>query len=603
MNSRKNRLKIIVCILVTLLCTFLIFIPLLFQYHKEVNLNTFYELMETGKIKKAFFKGNLVSFITNEHSRFSSIIPSDLDIIHQLRLSGTEIVLRKPWRIVAGFADSFNTNATLELLGKIIETILYISFWIYIINFRGSTSKTEKQYKKLYLKDIPGMGNVLTEVKELIEILNKQKDLSFFQKMKVKPPRGVLLYGKPGNGKTRIAQVIAGEANVEFIYASASEFMEVYVGTGPARVRELFDKARKSKNGAVIFIDEIDSIGGSRENRYHENGETLRTLNELLTQMDGMAKENYPILIILSTNMPHVLDQALTRSGRIDREIEISNPYFEERKEIIEYYLKGVPTDALINTSAISSLTSGMSRADLATLINEAKYIAVRKKRTFVVENDISDAQDRLVMGIEKRHLLKEKKEVEKTAYHEAGHAVIGHILRKDAKLELYKLTIVPRGHALGMAYFTQPGEILTNSKNQIEALIMISLAGGIAEKHFFGEEGTNTGVGGDLDHVRKLAETYITGAMDGDYSNVGRSVYNLSEKELAKLSTKVANLINMLSEKTKHLIIEHKDSIEKVAKLVLKVETVTYRQMVRIIENSGMPLVKYQSYSMVSNI
>jgi ATP-dependent metalloprotease FtsH len=602
MNYKRSK-RIIFCVVLTFFFTFLIFAPLLFEYHREINLNTFYELLQAAKIKKAFFNGNTVSFITSESEKLSTVLPSDLNIIHNLRLSGAEIFLRKPWRIVSGFADMPTHNAVLELAGKIIESVIYLWFWSYIFGFRSKPESSEREYKKLFLKDIPGMKGILHEVKELIDLLNNQKSFETFESMNMKPPRGVLLYGSPGNGKTRIGQVVAGEADVEFIYASASEFMEMYVGTGPANVRKLFDKARESTKGAVIFIDEIDSIGVKRGSMHEGHNEGARTLNELLTQMDGMVKEKHPILIMLSTNMAHVLDEALIRSGRIDREISISDPSFEERKEIIEYYLQDVQSDGLINTSSMASLTRGSCRADLATLVNEAKFVAIRNKRMFLTERDVDEANDRIFLGIEKRHLMSQKQELAKTAYHEAGHAIIGYLLSKDLKMDLYKLTMVPRGDALGRAYFVRPVDLLNYSQNQIEAHIMMVLAGGIAEKLFFGPDGTTTGISSDLETAKYFATVYVNHAMDGDYSTTGEINSYSSEDEKSNLSRKVSLLLEKLAKQTSIMVQENRDLIEKLGKFVMKVETVTYRQMVRIIQGEGMPLVIYKRKSMVSTV
>lgn len=466
-----------------------------------------------------------------------------------------------------------------------------------LFNFGKSTAKlTEKDVKSaVTFADVAGLKEAKAEVMEVVDFL---KNPARYTKLGAKIPKGVMLVGPPGTGKTLMARAVAGEAQVPFFSMSGSEFVEMFVGVGASRVRDLFKRA-KEKAPSIIFIDEIDAVGRSRGNisMLQSNDERENTLNQLLAELDGFGS-NTGVIVLAATNRPDVLDKALLRPGRFDRHIYLELPTKEERIEIFNVHLKPLVLAKSVDIENLAAFSPGFSGADIANICNEAALIAARKKKIQIDQTDFNEARDRVIGGIERKSKIISPKEKEIVAYHEAGHAVVSwHLEHVDA---LIKVSIIPRGKALGSAWYL-PEERQIITKSQFMDQICASLGGRAAEEIIFGEP--SSGALDDLEKVTKKAYTMVSFyGLDEEVGPI--SFYDSSGKNerffgkpyseaMAKLiDLEVKDLLTTSYEKTKLILLEHKEELVQLAQLLLKKEVVEKEDLEEILGKRGMVLL-----------
>ena len=461
---------------------------------------------------------------------------------------------------------------------------------LWLVSGVGKQAKPEKV--KTNFSDVAGMEEVKEEVKEIIDFL---KNPEKYQKAWAQIPRWVLLYGPPGNGKTLLARAIAGEAQVPFFYSSGSEFMEMLVGMGAAKVRELFKKAKNIGWPAIIFIDEIDAIGKKRWQWFtgwHQEQE--QTLNQILTEMDGFEKE-HKVIVIAATNRADILDPALLRPGRFDRKIFVNKPTLEERKEIFKVYLKDKKLDKKLDLDklidSLSIRTVGFVGADISNLVNEAALHAAKYNRTYLISEDFEYALEKVIAGPEKKIKSIQEDERKKIAYHELWHAITAHVLPYADPLE--KISIVSRWMALGLTWIMPTKDILLTSKAKFLDEITSLLGGRAAEEIFFWKDQITTGASNDMSRIYKIVYDMVTKYWMSDLwpimyfddeENTWKMYKPFSEKLSEKIDNEVEKIINWAYERAKKIISDYKDIINKLAKKLLEKEYMTKEEFAEIV-------------------
>lgn len=481
-----------------------------------------------------------------------------------------------------------------DILSYLLPIIILIAIWMFIFKrfsggggggsqiFNIGKSKAQlfdkESHIRINFKDVAGLEEAKIEIKEIVDFLkNPQK----YTELGGKIPKGVLLVGPPGTGKTLLAKAVAGEANVPFFSMSGSDFVEMFVGVGASRVRDLFKQA-KSKSPCIIFIDEIDAIGRARGKNanYGANDERENTLNQLLTEMDGFAT-NSGVMIMAATNRADILDRALMRAGRFDRQISVELPDLNERKEIFEVHMRPLKVAKDVNIDFLSKQTPGFSGADIANLCNEAALIAARTDKKQIEKQDFLDAIDRIIGGLEKKNKIISVDEKRTVAFHEAGHATTSWLLEHASPL--VKVTIIPRGKALGAAWYL-PEERQITTMEQILDEMCATLGGRASEELIFGK--ISTGALNDLERVTKQAYAMVA------YYGMGKSLKNISyydssgqneygftkpysEKTAEEIDKEVSTIIELAYKKSKELLTKHKDGLTKLAELLLEREVI----------------------------
>ena len=499
------------------------------------------------------------------------------------------------------------SSSWLTIAIEVLPILLLVgaTFWIFTrqiggsnksMDFGKSRAKLMENDKKTTFKDVAGLTEEKEEVQELIDFLKNPKR---FQNMGARIPKGVLLVGPPGTGKTLLARAVAGEANVPFYYISGSDFVELFVGIGASRVRDMFKQA-KMNAPCLIFIDEIDAVGRQRGTGLgggHDERE--QTLNQLLTEMDGFGA-NEGIIIIAATNRPDVLDPALLRPGRFDRQVTVALPDKSARIEILKVHARNKTLDKTVTLENLAKRTPGFSGADLENLLNEAALLAVRRNKKKITMAEIDEATDRVLMGpakVTKKYTDKEKKLV---AYHEAGHAVLG--LKLDGANDVQKITIIPRGHAGGYTMMTPKEEAFNYTKNELLESICGLLGGRVAEEITFGE--ITTGAHDDFKKATKIARSMVT---EYGMSNLGPMMLeepsentflgrdynknrNISDTVAHEIDEEMRNIINSCYDKTKKIISENKDLLKLIADTLIEEETITKEQIDYLVEHGHLP-------------
>jgi cell division protease FtsH len=447
---------------------------------------------------------------------------------------------------------------------------------------------------KVTFKDVAGVEEAKEEVSELVDFL---REPSKFQKLGGKIPRGILMVGSPGTGKTLLAKAIAGEAKVPFFTISGSDFVEMFVGVGASRVRDMFEQAKKHAP-CIIFIDEIDAVGRHRgAGMGGGNDEREQTLNQLLVEMDGF-EGNEGVIVIAATNRPDVLDPALLRPGRFDRQVVVPLPDIRGREQVLKVHLAKVPAADDVKPSVIARGTPGFSGADLANLVNEAALFAARANKRLVTMDDMERAKDKIMMGAERRSMVMNDKEKELTAYHEAGHAIVGRLV--PGHDPVYKVSIIPRGRALGVTMFLPTEDRYSYSKQQLESQISSLYGGRIAEEMIFGSEAVTTGASNDIQRATELAHNMVTkwglsdnmgpmsyGEDEGEVF-LGRSVTQhkaVSDLTAKKIDEDVRSMINRNYQRAEQLLHDNIEKLHVMAKLLIKYETIDSDQIDAIME------------------
>jgi cell division protease FtsH len=517
-----------------------------------------------------------------------------------------------------------DNNVMSEILISLLPFVVIIGIWIFIMrrmsggngggaggqlfNIGKSKAKLfdQKTDVKTSFKDVAGLEGAKEEVQEIVDFLKKPEK---YTALGGKIPKGALLVGLPGTGKTLLAKAVAGEANVPFFSLSGSDFVEMFVGVGASRVRDLFKQA-KEKSPSIIFIDEIDAIGRARgkNNMSGSNDERENTLNQLLTEMDGFGSDSN-VIVLAATNRADVLDKALMRAGRFDRQIYIDLPDVRERKEIFEVHLRPLKVDQKLDTDFLSKQTPGFSGADIANVCNEAALIAARKDKEIVEKQDFLDAVDRIVGGLEKKNKIITPKEKEAIAYHEAGHATVSWMLEHAAPL--VKVTIVPRGKSLGAAWYLPEERQLVKPDQMLDEMCA-TLGGRAAEQIIFNE--ISTGALNDLEKVTKQARAMVTvyGLNDkvGNltyYDSSGQNDYGFtkpySEKTAELIDEEISKIIEEQYQRAIHLLIEHKDKLTELAKVLLDKEVIFKDNLEKIFGERPFDKLKSEATTAKKNV
>ncbi len=487
-------------------------------------------------------------------------------------------------------------NIFFEIFINSIPVLLLIAVWIYVLNRQNPNRfGAGKSNAKLLVADpnnttkfddVAGCDEAKEEVREIVDFL---KDPEKFNRLGGKIPRGILLTGEPGCGKTLLAKAIAHEAGVPFYSISGSDFVEMFVGVGASRVRNMFEEAKKN-SPCIIFIDEIDAIGKSRSNAVVGNDERDQTLNALLVEMDGFDTKT-GVIIIAATNRPEILDQALLRPGRFDREVTVSLPDVVGRKQILEVHSKGIPLGEDVDFSFIARGTSGFSGAELSNIVNEASILASREGLEFVEMKHFEKAKDKLLMGVERKSFLMSEEEKKMTAIHEAGHAVVGYFMPEHDTI--YKVSIIPRGRALGITMFLPEKDTVSISRKKLEGQIASLYGGRIAEELFAGFDSITTGASNDIERATELASRMITEwgmskklppikyVEDGNGFMGGGVQFKSGMEESAGLVQKeIESLINKNYSTAEKLLKKNWDKVLNIADLLMEKETIDFSEI-----------------------
>ena len=498
-------------------------------------------------------------------------------------------------------------SVILDLLINIIPVLLLVGLWVYFMRQmqggggRGAMSFGKSKAKlqgedqiKVTFADVAGVEEAKEEVEELVEFL---RNPGKFQKLGGHIPRGVLMLGSPGTGKTLLARAIAGEAKVPFFSISGSDFVEMFVGVGASRVRDMFDQAKKHAP-CIIFIDEIDAVGrhrGAGLGGGHDERE--QTLNQLLVEMDGF-EGGEGVIVIAATNRPDVLDPALLRPGRFDRQVVVPLPDIRGREGILKVHMRKVPLDDDVKPRTIARGTPGFSGADLANLVNEAALFAAREAAKTVCQDHFERAKDKIMMGAERRSMVMSEKEKKLTAYHEAGHAVVGRLVPEHDPV--YKVTIIPRGRALGVTMFLPEQDKYSISRKQLDSQMASLFGGRVAEELVFGIENVTTGASNDIERATSIARNMVTRwgltealgpltySEDEEEVFLGRSVTqhkHVSDETARKIDIEVRHIVDTAHKTATDLVVANRDKLEVMTEALMKYETIDASQIDQIME------------------
>jgi cell division protease FtsH len=568
----------------------------------EMTYSDFMAEVDRGQVAKAKIEddGRKITFTTTDGQKKYAYAPP-------LHLTLPDILLKKGVSFEASAPDSGITFGSIML--NLLPVALLIGFWIFIMrqmqngggggrgamNFGKSRARLQGEDQvKITFADVAGVDEAKEEVKELVEFL---RDPAKFQRLGGKIPRGVLMVGSPGTGKTLLAKAIAGEAKVPFFTISGSDFVEMFVGVGASRVRDMFEQAKKHAP-CIIFIDEIDAVGrhrGAGLGGGHDERE--QTLNQLLVEMDGF-EGTEGVILIAATNRPDVLDPALLRPGRFDRQVVVGLPDVRGREQILKVHMRKVPLSVDVKPSFIARGTPGFSGADLANLVNEAALFAARENSKDVAMKHFEKAKDKILMGAERRSMVMSEDEKRMTAYHESGHAIVGRLVPQHDPV--YKVTIIPRGRALGVTMYLPEGDRYSQSKIMLESRLCSLYGGRLAEELIFGVENVTTGASNDIERATNLARSMVskwgfseamgpmTYAEDEQEVFLGRSMTQtrqVSPDTAKQLDAEVRGLIDRCYARARHVLSENMDKLHAMANTLMKYETIDVQQIDAIME------------------
>jgi cell division protease FtsH len=569
------------------------------QKDKEKNFTEFMADVEKGNVHDVAVDGMQVKGKLNDGSGFHTTVPANYpDMIKSLHDKGVQM----------SFHDVNSGSLPLQLLGTWAPLILLGALWFFMIrqmqtggnkalSFGKSRARLlSMQQKKVTFKDVAGVEEAKEELREIIEFLREAQK---FQKLGGRIPKGVLLVGPPGTGKTLLARAVAGEANVPFFSISGSDFVEMFVGVGASRVRDLFEQGKKNAP-CIIFIDEIDAVGrhrGAGLGGGHDERE--QTLNQLLVEMDGF-ESNEGVILMAATNRPDVLDPALLRPGRFDRRVVVSRPDVRGREEILRVHTRKIPLAEDVDLSVLARGTPGFSGADLANMVNEAALAAARQNRKAVLHYDFELAKDKVLMGVERKSLLLTDEEKRNTAYHEAGHALVA--AKMPYSDPLHKVTIIPRGMALGVTMQLPTDDRHNYYKNYLETQIAILMGGRIAEEMFLNV--MSTGAGNDIERATDMARKMVcewgmsdlgplTFGKKEEQIFLGREIAqhrDYSEDTAIKIDQEVQKLVKNGYATAKGIISDNRDTLEKVAKALIEREVLDANEIKLLVEGRELP-------------
>ncbi len=589
MNPNFQKLAIWVAVLVLLAALFNLFnSPAQKARGNEITYSEFIAAVDGGRVADVTIAGNRIfGALTEGGQQFTTYAPDDRMLVERLEKKGIKFKARP---------SDEDVPSLMSVLLNWFPMLLLIGVWVFFMRqmqsgsgramgFGKSRAKllTERQ-GRITFDDVAGVDEAKSDLEEIVEFL---RDPQKFQRLGGRIPRGALLVGPPGTGKTLIARAVAGEANVPFFTISGSDFVEMFVGVGASRVRDMFEQAKKNAP-CIIFIDEIDAVGRHRgAGLGGGNDEREQTLNQLLVEMDGF-EANEGIIVIAATNRPDVLDPALLRPGRFDRQITVPNPDVVGREKILRVHMKKVPLAPDVDPKTIARGCPGFSGADLANLVNEAALLAARRNKRLVTQQEFEDAKDKVMMGAERRSMVMSDEEKRNTAYHEAGHAIVGLLVPYDP---LHKVTIIPRGRALGVTMNLPEVDRYSRTRAWCEARLAVLFGGREAEIILGGPDNVTNGATGDIQMATQLARAMI---MEWGMSDkLGRVRYNGNEQEVflghsvtqsknlsddtAKLiDQEIRNLITTGEQKAREILHDKIDALHRVAKGLLEFETLS---------------------------
>ncbi len=551
--------------------------------------------VEDKRVSEVTIAGAHVTGMLSDGRAFYTYAPQDPSMVETLRKNGV---------VVKAEPEDTSANTFWGIVISWFPMILLVGVWIYFMrqansgnnkamSFGKSRARLIENTKKVTFADVAGCDESKQELEEIIDFL---KDPTKFQRLGGRIPRGVLMVGPPGTGKTLLAKAVAGEANVPFFSISGSDFVEMFVGVGASRVRDMFQQAKKNAP-CLLFIDEIDAVGRHRgAGLGGGNDEREQTLNQLLVEMDGF-DDNQNVIVIAATNRPDVLDPALLRPGRFDRQVTVSNPDKKGREEILKVHVKKVPLSKDVNLSVIARGTPGFSGADLANLVNEAALLAARKNKRKVTSKDFDEAKDKVLMGNERKSMAMDDKEKELTAYHESGHAICS--LFTEESDPIHKATIIPRGRALGMVQQLPEKDQYSYSKTKMLSRLVICMGGRVAEELKFGADKVTSGASSDIAAATNLARSMVTEwgmsdklgpvlyAENSGEVFLGKSVTqnkNISEDTAKLVDAEIKRLVTTGYERAKKLLEEKKTEWETLAKALIEYETLTGEEIKDVI-------------------
>ncbi|GDX37441.1 ATP-dependent zinc metalloprotease FtsH [Candidatus Pelagibacterales bacterium] len=568
----------------------------------EMPFSTFLTEVDKGNIVSVDIRGSEISGNFKDGKGFKTYSPNYPNLVEKLSAKGVAIT--------AGPREEKGPS----LWGIILSwfpMLLLIGVWIFFMRqmqggkggamgFGRSKAKLlTEAHGRVTFQDVAGVEEAKEELEEIVHFL---KDPRKFQKLGGRIPKGALLVGPPGTGKTLLARAIAGEANVPFFTISGSDFVEMFVGVGASRVRDMFEQGKKSAP-CIIFIDEIDAVGRSRgAGLGGGNDEREQTLNQLLVEMDGF-ETNEGVILIAATNRPDVLDPALLRPGRFDRQVVVSNPDIIGREAILKVHLKKITTGPDVNPKVIARGTPGFSGADLANIVNESALLAARRNKRIVTMSDLEEAKDKVMMGAERKSMVMTEEEKTLTAYHEGGHAVVA--LYESTSDPIHKATIIPRGRALGMVMRLPERDQLSITREKMFGNISVAMGGRIAEEMIFGYDNVTSGASSDIEMVTKMAKNMVTRYGMSDQLGpiayqeneeevfLGRSVsrtQNVSEDTAKKIDAEVKKIVEAGYARAKKILAEKVDELHKVSKALLTYETLSGEEIKKIVFENVYP-------------
>ncbi|MDG6240831.1 ATP-dependent zinc metalloprotease FtsH [Glaesserella parasuis] len=560
-----------------------------FNSANTVEYSTFIDDLKQNRLREVNFKSNdeTITVAKVDGSEYQTVMPMyDRDLLNDL--------LNKNVKVIGEPAE--RRGLLSQILISWFPMIMLIGFWVFYMRQmqggggRGAMGFGKSKAKmiapdqiKTRLTDVAGCDEAKEEVAEIVDFL---RDPTKFQKLGGRIPKGILMVGPPGTGKTLLAKAIAGEANVPFFTMAGSDFVEMFVGVGASRVRDLFDQAKKNAP-CIIFIDEIDAVGRKRGGAGFSGGhdEREQTLNQMLVEMDGF-EGSEGIIIIAATNRADVLDNALTRPGRFDRQVTVDLPNVKGREQILKVHMKKVPLAPDVDPMVVARGTPGYSGAQLANLVNEAALFAARQNKRVVTMDDFEKARDKINMGPERRSNTMTEKEIINTAYHEAGHVIVGYLMPEHDPLN--KVTIVPRGQALGFAQFLPEGDRVSETFTKLESQLSTLFAGRIAEGIIFGEDKITTGASSDIHRATQIARAMVTqwgfskelGPLFYQNEDGMGAIKGVSEASQNLIDQEMRKIIDRNYERAKQTLLDNIDILHAMKDALLKYETLDRKQI-----------------------
>lgn len=563
--------------------------------YADLAFSEFMNEAENKRISEVTIAGANIEGKLTDGRNFYTYAPYDPTMVETLRKNGVKVEAQP---------EDTSSNTFWGIVISWFPMILLIGVWVYFMrqassgnnkamSFGKSRARLIENNKKVTFADVAGCDESKQELEEIIDFL---KDPSKFQRLGGRIPKGVLMVGPPGTGKTLLAKAVAGEANVPFFSISGSDFVEMFVGVGASRVRDMFAQAKKNAP-CLLFIDEIDAVGRHRgAGLGGGNDEREQTLNQLLVEMDGF-DDNQSVILIAATNRPDVLDPALLRPGRFDRQVTVSNPDIKGREEILKVHVKKVPLAKDVNLTTVARGTPGFSGADLANLVNEAALLAARKNKRKVTLKDFDEAKDKVLMGAERKSMSMDDREKMNTAYHEAGHAICS--LYTEGSDPIHKATIIPRGRALGMVQQLPEKDRYSITRQQMMSRLIVAMGGRVAEEMKFGYDAVTSGASGDIQMATNLARSMVTEwgmsdalgpvlyAENSGEVFLGKSVtqnQNMSEETARLVDAEIKRLVTEGYEGARKLLKEKEKEWTMLAEALIEYETLTGDEIKQVI-------------------